>query len=160
MVASRARDDTDRSVQDRYHPLPLPPVGHPDALAHHRRRGTPRHHDGSCGKPGGLRDARRVREAARRNGTAARPSPRSGPTFTTRARLVWRCYPFAAEFFAMPWPRLVLLLPVWRGLSVFTESVSSMRVGMSWRRSGGRRLGAAYGRPSARAWPAGVWPMP
>ena len=39
-------------------------------------------HDGSCGEPGALRDARRVREAARRNGTVARLSPRSGPTFT------------------------------------------------------------------------------
>ncbi|WP_304502970.1 group II intron maturase-specific domain-containing protein, partial [Candidatus Mycobacterium methanotrophicum] len=66
--------------KDRHDPIPLPRIGHPNALAAHRRRGTPRRRDGSCGEPGALRDARRVREAARRNGTAARLSPRSGPT--------------------------------------------------------------------------------
>jgi hypothetical protein len=39
----------------------------------------PRPH-GACGAPGALNGARRVREAARRNGPAERPEPRPGPT--------------------------------------------------------------------------------
>jgi hypothetical protein len=51
-------------------PLPLPRRGHPLALAKPRRG---HHHSsltGSCGEPGALKGARRVREAARDNGTA------------------------------------------------------------------------------------------
>ena len=42
MVASRGRDDTDRSVQDRHDPIPLPRLGHPVTLAGHRDE---EHHD-------------------------------------------------------------------------------------------------------------------
>ncbi len=56
-----------------------------------RRPGRPRHETsnesqtGTCGAPGALRGARRVRETARGNGPVERPEPRLGADFTTTA---------------------------------------------------------------------------
>jgi len=65
--------------EGRHHPLPLPGRSHPHSLAG-QGRGQPAAPCGTCGEPGALKGARRVREAARGNGPVERPEPRLGPT--------------------------------------------------------------------------------
>src|SRR3954451_3250432 len=82
MVAERPRSGTVRPREGGHPPLPLPGIDHPVALVDHRGGPSVRL-IGACGEPGALKGARRVREAARGNGPAARLTSRPGPTSPT-----------------------------------------------------------------------------
>jgi hypothetical protein len=84
MVACQRETGRVQSRHGAHHTLLLPGLAHPFSLAKHGMRATPARR--ACGAPGALKGARRVREAARRNGSAGRPEPRSGPTSHPRQR--------------------------------------------------------------------------